>query len=70
MQQKRSGCLERLFHFYSAQETSLAIFLHTLDVYNNLIPNYTASVMIELREKDSEYYVTVCIGEDSRLHFA
>jgi lysosomal acid phosphatase len=59
MQQKRDGLLERQFHFYSAQETSISVFLHTLDVYDLLIPSYTASVMVELREKNSEYYVTL-----------
>jgi hypothetical protein len=59
MEEKRDGSLERIIHFYSGQETTIAIFLHALNLYDFMIPSYTASIMVELRRKGNEFYVTV-----------
>lgn len=64
MKLKRSGNLEpdvKLW-IYSAHDTNVANLLNSLNVYNNLLPPYTAAVFLELRKNKSTntYVVTVC----------
>lgn len=49
----------RVFHIYSGHDTTVAVLLDTLGVFNQLAPPYSATVLLELREKNSEHFVTV-----------
>lgn len=44
---------------YSAHETTLSAVLWALKAWKPEIPEYSSSVILELWEKDSEYYVKV-----------
>lgn len=47
------------FHFYSGHDLTVSVLLNTLGVFNGFAPPYCAAVIVELREKDSDYFVTV-----------
>lgn len=59
MQEKQSGSFNQTFHFYSGHDTTIVNLLRTLGIYDNKPPPYGASVIIELRRKDTDYIVTV-----------
>ncbi|KAI5713220.1 hypothetical protein M8J76_003193 [Diaphorina citri] len=44
---------------YSAHDTTVANLLNTLNIFDLHCPPYTAAVMIELHQKDDEYYVNI-----------
>lgn len=44
---------------YSAHETTVSALLWALKAWKPEIPEYSSSVILELWEKDSEYYVKV-----------
>jgi len=44
-------------YMYSAHDSTIAAFLSALGVYNGLIPPYASTVMVEVHQIDSEYYV-------------
>lgn len=56
---KKNRTLREKIHFYSAHDTTLLPFLHTLGVFNYILVPYSASVLVELRLKNKEYIVTV-----------
>jgi Histidine acid phosphatase. len=47
---------------YSAHDTTVANLLNTLNIFDLHCPPYTAAVMIELHQKDDEYYVNVSVS--------
>lgn len=61
MQQKISGTLEydRKAWMYSAHDTTVANILKSLNLFERQIPPYLSLILIELRKKDEEYFVTV-----------
>lgn len=65
MKKKRDGTLKpdvKLW-VYSAHDTNVANLLHSLNVFNNQLPPYTAAVFLELRRSknaNNSYVVTVC----------
>ena len=54
---------ERKVFMYSAHDTTIAVFLSALKMFNNIQPPYCALVMVELHQAPdtSEYYVQVRI---------
>ena len=54
---------ERKVFMYSAHDTTVAVFLSALKIFNNIQPPYCALVMVELHQAPdtSEYYVQVRI---------
>lgn len=60
MKKKRAnGDRNETFQFYSGHDLTVAVLLNTLGVYNGFAPPYCAAVIVELRQKDSDYFVTV-----------
>lgn len=59
MELKIKGELNETFHFYSGHDTTISVLLTALDIYNGIPPPYSTSVIIELRQKDEDYVVTV-----------
>lgn len=60
-QAKRSGSLspDRKVWFYSAHDATISAFLNTLKVFDIHFPPFSACVIVELRKKSEEYFVTV-----------
>ena len=54
-----------IFKVYSGHDTTLAVLLNTLKIYDGVPPPYSAAVFIELRLKDGHYYVTVSFQKRS-----
>lgn len=54
-----NGKNELRMHIYSAHDITLITIMMTLDVFNNMLPDYGSLLMFDLRKKKSEYYVTV-----------
>lgn len=46
-------------HLYGAHETNIAGILVALNIWKRFIPEYGASIVFELHEKDSDYFVRV-----------
>ena len=49
------------FIMYSAHDTTVAVNLQTLGLYNDLLPPYAATVIYELHNVDDQYVVKVLI---------
>ena len=51
----------RKVFMYSAHDTTLAVFLSAMQVFNGIQPPYSSLVMVELHQavNSSEYYVQV-----------
>lgn len=47
------------FHFYSGHETLLVPILNALDTYDGIVPPVGATIMFEVRKKDTQHVVTV-----------
>lgn len=50
---------DRKINLFSAHDINVAGLLHALNISKYHIPEYTSSVIIELRKKDEEYFVKV-----------
>ncbi|XP_065201847.1 prostatic acid phosphatase-like [Planococcus citri] len=59
MRLKINRQLNETFHFYSGHDTTISVLLTALEIYNGIPPPYSTSVIIELREKDGNYFVTI-----------
>lgn len=46
-------------HLYGAHETNIAGILVALNVWKKFIPEYSSTIIFELHEKDSNYYIRV-----------
>ncbi|XKL68273.1 hypothetical protein PGB90_003764 [Kerria lacca] len=53
-------------HFYSGHDITIAPFLFSLGIYNSIAPPYSAAVIVELREKDYNYFVTILYRNSSQ----
>jgi len=63
LQQKKAGTMspDRKVHVYSAHDTTVSNLLQGLGVFNFLMPPYFSTVLMELRKKDTSFFVTVSI---------
>ena len=55
----------RKVFMYSAHDTTIAVFLSALQIFNNIQPPYSSLVMVELHQavNTSDYYVQVsCVA--------
>jgi hypothetical protein len=52
----------QVFQIYSGHDSTLATFLNTLGVYDDIPPPYSAAVFIELRYMSGNYFVTVSLN--------
>lgn len=59
MELKIQGELNETFHFYSGHDTTISVLLTALEIYNGIPPPYSTSVIVELRQKDDNYVVTI-----------
>lgn len=60
MQKKAHGNLvDKKMAMFSAHDTTVAVLLRTMGVFNDLSPPYAATVLIELHQMDDEYIVKV-----------
>ncbi|KAK6629954.1 hypothetical protein RUM43_003775 [Polyplax serrata] len=59
MEDKIGGNLTEKIWMYSAHDTTLANLMQCLDVYDGVIPPYTATVIFELLRAHVEYYVMI-----------
>lgn len=48
-------------HLYGAHETNIAGILVALNVWKKFIPEYSSTIIFELHQKGSDYYVKVII---------
>ncbi|KAH3840399.1 prostatic acid phosphatase-like isoform X2 [Dreissena polymorpha] len=55
---------QRLF-LYSAHDTTVIALLQTMGLFNYKAPPYTACILVELLEKDSDYFVQILYRNDS-----
>jgi len=67
MLQKKNGAIKREVHFYSGHDTTIAGLLVILGLFDSIQSGYGAAVILELRLKNSEYIVTVSIGEQGQV---
>nr|CAD7414755.1 unnamed protein product [Timema poppensis] len=60
-QAKVNGTLspDRGLYIYSAHDSNVVDLLQGLDVFNGILVPYASAVMIELRSKSDEYFITV-----------
>nr|CAD7424088.1 unnamed protein product [Timema monikensis] len=60
-QAKVNGTLspDRGLYIYSAHDSNVVDLLQGLDVFNGILVPYASAVMIELRNKSDEYFITV-----------
>ncbi len=58
---KRDTEFNQVLHLYSAHDTTIAPFLNALGIYNWLPPPLACAVLVEMREKNEKYIVTVSI---------
>jgi len=54
--------VDRKINLYSAHDMNVAAMLIALKIFDNRIPQFTSGVIIELYEKDSNYFVKVNIS--------
>ncbi|XP_065205541.1 uncharacterized protein LOC135835282 [Planococcus citri] len=61
MEMKIQGKLNATFHFYSAHDTTIAVLLTALEMYQDIfiLPPYSSSVIIELRQHNGNNIVTI-----------
>ncbi|XP_029165111.1 uncharacterized protein LOC114936176 [Nylanderia fulva] len=60
MKQKINGTLpDRKINLFSAHDLNVAALLQALNIYNNETPKYGSCIIIELHEKNNEYFVKV-----------
>uniref|UniRef100_A0A1B6BZM2 acid phosphatase n=1 Tax=Clastoptera arizonana TaxID=38151 RepID=A0A1B6BZM2_9HEMI len=66
-QEKQLGILDpdRTMWMYSAHDTTIANLLNSLNVFDAHIPPYAATVLIELRRKNDEHFVTILYRNNS-----
>ncbi|XP_014487256.1 PREDICTED: venom acid phosphatase Acph-1-like [Dinoponera quadriceps] len=50
---------DRKINLFSAHDVNVFAFLRALGIFDNKIPAFTSSVIVELREKNGEYFVRV-----------
>ena len=48
-------------HLYSGHELNLVMLLQALGLYNDIVPEFSSSIIIELHEIEKNYYVKVNI---------
>lgn len=54
-----------VFHIYSGHDMTLSVLLSSLGVYNVTFPPYSAAILVELRYKEGDHYVTVSSKSES-----
>jgi len=61
---------ERKVFMYSGHDTTVAVFLSALKIFNNIQPPYCALVMVELHQAPdtSEYYVQILYKNVTEVH--
>lgn len=58
MNAKKLGTINTKLFMYSGHDTTLAALMHSLKVFNNISPPYTACLIMELHQKtDGEYFI-------------
>ncbi|KAK7580588.1 hypothetical protein V9T40_001217 [Parthenolecanium corni] len=65
LKRKRDGLLTRTVHYYSSHDTTVAPLMLLLGVFDDIAPPYCATILIELRQKDNDYIVTVSYRNSS-----
>nr|CAD7568394.1 unnamed protein product [Timema californicum] len=68
-QAKVNGTLspDRGLYIYSAHDGNVVDLLQGLDVFNGILVPYASAVMIELRSKSDEYFITVSYKNSTEL---
>jgi len=57
-----NGTLDRKINFFSAHDLNIVGLQHNLNIFNYRIPEYTSTIIIELYEKDKNYFVKVSVS--------
>jgi len=57
-----NGTSNRKINLFSAHSISIVGLQHNLNIFNHRVPQYTASIIIELYEKDKKYFVKVSVS--------
>jgi len=57
-----NGTLNRKINLFSAHDMSIIGLQHSLNIFDNRIPEYTSSIIIELYEKDKKYFIKVSVS--------
>lgn len=52
---------DRRINLFSAHDLNVSAMLHALNIFDSRPPEYTSSVIIELHEKKSEFFVKVSV---------
>jgi prostatic aicd phosphatase len=60
--------VDRKINLYSAHDLNVAAMLKTLKIFDNHIPRFTSSVIIELHEKNGNYFIKVNISFFSSIY--
>lgn len=53
--------VDRKINIFSAHDVNVVAILYALGIFNNFFPMFTSGVIIELHEKEGEFYVLVSI---------
>lgn len=69
LKRKRDGLLTRTVHYYSSHDTTVAPLMLLLGVFDDIAPPYCATILIELRQKDNDYIVTVSSSQNNLSYF-
>lgn len=59
MYKKAFEQLEQSIHFYSGHDATIATIMITLGIYDYILPPYGSALIFELREKPTDFFVTV-----------
>ncbi|XP_014487263.1 PREDICTED: venom acid phosphatase Acph-1-like [Dinoponera quadriceps] len=61
--------VDRKINLFSAHDINVVAMLKALDIYDNTFPSFTSTVIVELHEKDNNYFVKVLryLGDPSQM---
>ncbi|KAK6192448.1 hypothetical protein SNE40_003913 [Patella caerulea] len=65
MKQKIAGKSTKKMMVYVAHDTTITALLSAMGVFNQLAPQYTATVMMDLHQENNKYYVQVSYKNDT-----
>lgn len=61
MKAKRDDTFTPTVHYYSSHDTTITPLMLLLGIYDEIAPPYCATLLIELRQKNQDYIVTVSL---------